>query len=203
MQNPLVAAEVGKMSKFKRALRNEYVKSAIFLAIILGGIGAFWIGLRTYLSTEYPLLAVASGSMIPTLNVGDLIVVQGGLSVNDVIAEYETGDIVVFHKPSNPDELIVHRAVEKVNDELRTKGDNNDHADYWIVTNDELVGKVVGNIPYLGHVPLFVHTPTGIMIILLVIVVLILLEFVIPIAREKTKAEHPAEETAVSDSEPQ
>ncbi len=191
------------MSKLKRALRNEYVKSAIFLAIILGGIGAFWIGLRAYLSTEYPLLAVASGSMIPTLNVGDLIVVQGGLSVNDVIAEYETGDIVVFHKPSNPDELIVHRAVEKVNDELRTKGDNNDHADYWIVTNDELVGKVVGNIPYLGHVPLFVHTPTGIMIILLVIVVLILLEFVIPIAREKTKAEHPAEETAVSDPEPQ
>ena len=191
------------MSKLKRALRNEYVKSAIFLAIILGGIGAFWIGLRAYLNTEYPLLAVASGSMIPTLNVGDLIVVQGGLKVNDVVAAYGTGDIVVFHKPSNPDELIVHRAVEKVNDELRTKGDNNDHADYWTVTDDELVGKVVGNIPYLGHVPLFVHTPTGIMIILLVIVVLILLEFVIPIAREKIKAEHPAEEAAVSDPEPQ
>jgi signal peptidase len=191
------------MSKLKRALKNEYIKSAIFLAIILGCIGAFWIGLRTYLSTEYPLLAVASGSMIPTLNVGDLIVVQGGLNVNNVIAEYETGDIVVFHKPSNPDELIVHRAVEKINDELRTKGDNNDHADYWTVTNDELVGKVVGNIPYLGHIPLFVHTPTGITIILLVIVVLILLEFVIPIAREKTKAAQPVEETTVSDTEPQ
>ena len=191
------------MSKLKRALKNEYVKSAIFLAIILGCIGAFWIGLRTYLSTEYPLLAVASGSMIPTLNVGDLIVVQGGLDVDDIIAEYETGDIVVFHKPSNPDELIVHRAVEKTNDELRTKGDNNAHPDYWKVTDDELVGKVVGNIPYLGHVPLFVHTSTGIMIILLVIVVLILLEFVIPIAREKAKPEQPVEETTVSDTEPQ
>jgi len=184
-------------------MKNEYVKSAIFLAIILGCIGAFWIGLRTYLSTEYPLLAVASGSMIPTLNIGDLIVVQGGLDVDDIIAEYETGDIVVFHKPSNPDELIVHRAVEKTNDELRTKGDNNAHPDYWKVTDDELVGKVVGNIPYLGHVPLFVHTPTGIMIILLVIVVLILLEFVIPIAREKTKAKQQVEETTVTDTEPQ
>ncbi|MDH5634824.1 MAG: signal peptidase I [Candidatus Bathyarchaeota archaeon] len=191
------------MSKLKRALKNEYVKSAIFLAIILGCIGAFWIGLRTYLSTEYPLLAVASGSMIPTLNVGDLIVVQGGLNVSNVIAEYESGDIVVFRKPSNPDELIVHRAVEKINGGLKTKGDNNNHPDYWIVTDDELVGKVVGNIPYLGRVPLFVHTPTGIMIILIVIVVLILLEFVIPIAREKTKAKQPLEETTVSDTEPQ
>jgi signal peptidase len=191
------------MSKLKRALKNEYVKSAIFLVIILGCIGAFWLGLRTYLRTEYPLLAVASGSMIPTLNVGDLIVVQGGMNVSNVIAEYQTGDIVVFHKPGNPDELIVHRAVEKINDGLKTKGDNNSNSDYWIVTDDELVGKVVGVIPYLGNVPLFVHTSTGIMIILLVIVVLILLEFLIPMAREKPKAEQPVEEPTVSDTEPQ
>ena len=191
------------MSQLKRALKNEYVKSAIFLIIILGFIGAFWLGLRAYLQTEYPLLAVASESMVPTLNKGDLIVVQGGLNVSMVVAQYETGDIIVFHKPGNPDELIVHRAVEKINDGLKTKGDNNSNADYWIVTDDELVGKVVGVIPYLGNVPLYVHTPTGITIILLIIVVLILLEFVIPIAREKTKPEQPVEETTVPDTEPQ
>jgi signal peptidase len=191
------------MSQLKRALKNEYVKSAIFLIIILGLIGAFWLGLRAYLNTEYPLLAVASGSMIPTLNVGDLIVVQGGLNVSSVVAQYGTGDIIVFHKPGNPDELIVHRAVEKINDGLKTKGDNNGGADYWIVTDDELVGKVVGVVPYLGYVPLYVHSPTGIMIILLIIVVLILLEFVIPIARERTKAQKPVEETTVLDTEPQ
>ncbi len=196
-------AEVDRMSKLKQALKNEYVKSAIFLAIILGCIGVFWIGLRVYLRTDYPLLAVASGSMIPTLNVGDLIVVQGGLNVSDVKANYTTGDIVVFHKPGNPDELIVHRAVENVTGGLKTKGDNNDHPDFWIITNDDLVGKVVGVVPYLGQVPLFVHTTTGIMIILIVIVILILLEFVIPIAKGKPKPDEPKEEPTAPDMETQ
>jgi signal peptidase len=186
------------MSKLKQALKNEYVKSAIFLAVILGCIGVFWIGLRLYLRTDYPLLAVASGSMIPTLNVGDLIVVQGEQNVSSINANYTTGDIVVFRKPGNPDELIVHRAVEEVTDGLKTKGDGNDHPDFWIITDGDLVGKVVGVVPYLGHVPLFVHTTTGIMIILIVIVVLIVLEFVIPMAREKPKPEEPKEESTVS-----
>jgi len=191
------------MSKLKRALKNEYVKSAVFLAIVLGCIGVFWLGLRAYLRTDYPLLAVASGSMVPTLNVGDLIVVQGGLNVNDVIAEYETGDIVVFHKPRNPDELIVHRAVESKSDGLVTKGDHNSSPDYWTVTDEELVGKVVSIVPYVGWIPLKVHEPIGMAIILLVIVVLILLEFVIPAAMEKTKAKKSAQKATDSGYEPQ
>ena len=184
------------MSKLKQALKNEYVKSAIFLVVILGCIGAFWIGLRLYLRTDYPLLAVASGSMEPTLNRGDLIVVQGGLNVDTVNANYTTGDIVVFHKPGDPDELIVHRAVDKVTDGLRTKGDNNNSADYWTVTDNDLVGKVVGVVPLIGHIPLFVHTTMGITIILIVILLLILLEFVFPIARGKPKTSEPKEEPA-------
>lgn len=191
------------MSRLKDVLKNEYVKSLIFLAIILGSVVAFWFGLRTYLRTDYPLLAVASGSMIPTLNVGDLIVVQGGLNVSDIVAEYGTGDIVVFHKPSNPDELIVHRAVEIFENEgilyLKTKGDNNPSPDLWEVNDSNLVGKVVWSIPYLGHIPLFVHTPTGMTIIIILIVILILLEFIIPSAKEKRKPEQPKEENSVLD----
>jgi signal peptidase len=184
------------MSKLRHALKNEYVKSAIFLIIILGCIAGFWMGLRLYLRTDYPLLAVASGSMIPTLNIGDLIVVQGGLNVTTVTADYSTGDIVVFHKPGDPDELIVHRAVEKVTDGLKTKGDNNDHADFWTVTDNDLVGKVVGVVPYIGQIPLFVHTTMGITIILIVILILILLEFVFPIAKGRPKTSEPKEEPA-------
>ena len=147
------------------------------------------------------MLAVASGSMIPALNVGDLIIVQGGLNVSDIVAEYGTGDIVVFHKPDNPRELIVHRAVEKQgsgdNLFLKTRGDNNNNNDNWDVYDHHLVGKVVGSIPYVGHVPLFVHTPTGITIIIILIVILLLLEFIIPLAKEKKEPEPPKEETDV------
>jgi len=200
----IVYWEVSEVSKLKAALKNEYVKSLVILAIILVGIVAFWFGIRTYLRTDSPLLAVASGSMIPTLNVGDLIVVQGGFNVSNINAAYGTGDIIVFHKPYDPDELIVHRAVEmhtSVNTTyLKTKGDNNNGVDPWEITDNDLVGKVVWTIPYLGNVPLFVRTPTGMMIIIVLIVILVLLEFIIPLAEEKKKADQHEEEADVLDA---
>jgi signal peptidase len=191
------------MSRRKDLLKNEYVKSLILLAIILGAIAAFWFGLRIYLRTDYPLLAVASGSMIPTLNVGDLIVVQGGFHVNDIVAAYGTGDIIVFHKPGGSDELIVHRAVAKFENGafsyIVTKGDNNPGPDPWRVYDRDLVGKVVWSIPYLGNIPLFVHTPTGMTIIVILIVILILVEFIIPSTKEKKESEETEEKTDVLD----
>ncbi len=191
------------MSRLKDLLKNEYVKSLILLAIILGGVIAFWFGLRIYLGTNYPLLAVASESMVPTLNKGDLIVVQGGLNISEVAAEYGTGDVIVFHRPRSQDELIVHRAVEMHADGaavyLTTKGDNNNGPDGWRVYDDDLVGKVVWSIPYIGHVPLFVHTTTGMTIIIILIVILILLEFVIPSAKESKEPTQPEKESDVLD----
>lgn len=191
------------MSRAKDLLKNEYVKSLILLMIILGSIGVFWLGLRTYLQTEYPLFVVASGSMIPTLYRGDLIVVQGGLDTSDIVTAYETGDIIVFHKPGKPEELIVHRAVERhqVGDTfwLKTKGDNNNGPDPWEVYDSDLVGKVVWIIPYLGHIPLFVHTPAGTATIVILIVILVILEFAIPFTKEKKKPEQPKEESDVLD----
>lgn len=187
------------MPSLNDALKNEYVKSLILLAVILVVIVASWFGLKSYLRTDYPLLAVASGSMVPTLNVGDLIIVQGGFTVSDINATHETGDIIVFHKPYNPDELIVHRAVEEAGDGLQTKGDNNPTVDPWTVNDSDLVGRVVWIVPYVGHVPLFVHTPTGLSVIVILIVILILLEFVIPLAKEKEESEQPEDEATILD----
>ncbi|HII85588.1 TPA: hypothetical protein HA273_03235, partial [Candidatus Bathyarchaeota archaeon] len=95
------------------------------------------------LNTPYPALAVVTGSMcVPydgacegwshpfdrTLHVGDLIIVQG-VSPADLSDDYPYSDIIVFHKPGNPDELIVHRIVEKENRNgvfyFTTEGDGN------------------------------------------------------------------------------
>jgi signal peptidase len=181
------------MSKFRQLLRNEYVKSVIFLAVILIAIAGFWFGLRAYLRTDYPLLAVASGSMVPTLNVGDLIVVQGGLAADEISAEVGTGDVIIFYRPSDANELIVHRAVEKHADGetwyFKTKGDHNPSTDYWKVYERDIVGKVVGVVPYIGHIPLFVHTQQGMLIIVILIIALVVLEFVVPFVQKKTKPE--------------
>ena len=72
-----VSAIPARQSKLRKALKNNYVKTAILIIIVIGGVLSFWFGIRVVLRTEYPFMAVASGSMVPTLHIGDLIVVQG------------------------------------------------------------------------------------------------------------------------------
>lgn len=195
------------MSRLKDLLANEYVRSIILLVIIIASIAAFWFGLKAYLRTDYPLLAVASGSMVPTLNEGDLIIVQGVVDASTIVAEHGTGDVIVFHKPGDPEQLIVHRAVEKWEDgavwKFTTRGDANSGDDHWIrpVEETDIVGKVVWGIPYLGHIPLFVRTTNGMMIIVILIVILVLLEFVIPSIKRIQKSEQAKEESDLSSAE--
>ena len=179
------------------------MKTIILIIILFVSVFAFWFGLRYAFQTEFPLLAVASGSMIPTLDVGDLILVQGFSNACEVnAASYPEGDIIVFHKPGLENELIVHRAVSKVeNDDtcyFETKGDHNSIADKWSgpetwdnkISERLLVGKVVGKVPWLGHIPLFMRTPSGILIIVLLFIVLIIVDFIFPQKRdEKTTSQ--------------
>jgi len=154
---------------------------------------AFWFGLRAALRTDYPLLAVASGSMIGPygLNIGDLIVVQGGFAGPEIHTGLPpNGNVIVFHKPNDPGELIVHRAIAKAENGgtwyFQTKGDNNGSADYWngpdtldgMISSKLLVGKVVGVVPWLGNVPLFIRTTQGIILIILLFLIVVLIEYV-------------------------
>jgi len=162
------------------------MKTIILVIILFVGVFAFWFGLKMALQTEFPLLAVASGSMVPTLNVGDLIVVRGVSNASEInAAPYPEGDIIVFHKPGLENELIVHRAISKDQDNdgtwyFQTKGDNNIHTDPWRVSEKLLVGKVVGKVPWLGHIPLFMRTPMGILVVVLLFVVLMIAELIFP-----------------------
>lgn len=188
-------------SSTRRFWRNSYVKTILLAAIIIGGVVAFWFGLQAGLRSQYPLLTVASGSMIPTLNVGDLIAVQGITNFSDVRAGFwkspEEGNIIVFHRPpqGGSDELIVHRAVSKTlgDDGLwyfRTQGDNNAYPDGWTVPQSLIVGKVVGKVPYLGYLPLYIRSPTGVLLIIVLMIIIILAEYLPSVGK---KQEHKPE----------
>lgn len=183
-------------SKLSRMLKNDYVKTAILGVIIIGGVFAFWFGLRVALRTEYPLLAVASGSMVPTLNIGDLIVVQGVPDPNEiVVAPAPNGTVIVFHKPGDPNYLIVHRAINKFENNgewyFQTKGDANSFRDSWDVPYELIVGKVVGVVPWVGSVPLFLRTSTGIFLIVVLFIIVVLAEY-IPVILKKNGSETKA-----------
>lgn len=95
------------------------------------------------------LMIVTSDSMTPTLNPNDLLIVQR-TSIDKIIV----GDIIVFNSHIEDIGIVAHRAIEKFEDDgkiaINTKGDNVDEADTWIVHKEDLIGKVEGNISYIG-----------------------------------------------------
>jgi len=142
-------------------------------------------------------------------NRGDLIIVQGGLNFTELNAAPKdaqpSGEVIVFYDPkeSRPSislpvagevHLIVHRAVSKVENNgtwyFQTKGDNNTPNDFWygsetlngMISEKLVVGKVVGKVPWIGHIPLFMHeNPTlATLIIVFLFAIFILVDFVFP-----------------------
>jgi len=175
-------------------LKNSYVEMALLSIIFLGSVFAFWFGVTVALRTDYPLLVVASTSMLPTLDVSDIIIVQGTNPLEIRAAPELQGDIIVFYQPYNWDTRIVHRAINMTSKleegklvwYFQTKGDNNYSEDHWtgpetwnyMVSEKLLVGKVIGVIPLIGNVPLFIRTPQGTILIILLFILMLLLEFV-------------------------
>jgi hypothetical protein len=212
---------------FKKLWKNEYVQTAFVIGLIALSVFGFWYGSQLVLNTPYPALAVVSGSMcIPysgscdgwahpfsrTLHIGDLIIVQG-LNPEALRTDYPNSDVIIFQKPSDINELIVHRIVEanEIDGVLyfRTKGDGNSpikwpaipspsEYDPWKtdgvdgVREDLVVGKVVMRIPWIGHVALFMNpqqNPWGLPIVIALIILIVILEFVFPLFKEKKPSE--------------
>jgi len=161
----------------KRLISKNVIKDLIIVAM---GVVIIWIGLQVVFGTENPFYVVASGSMIPKLQVYDVLVVQGHVQFEDV----QIGDIIVFDRPSGHDRVIVHRVVSITDDDpktLRTKGDNNvasiPGTDFPI-TEKEYIGKVEYVVPQIGYVTQVLKPPTNYILIVLVIGVMIVKEII-------------------------
>ena len=77
--------------------------------IIVVAIAIIWLGLQAVFGTVNPFYVVSSGSMIPVLQIYDVIVVEGNTPFEDV----KKGDIIVFYSPKlyeqGNERVIVHR----------------------------------------------------------------------------------------------
>lgn len=132
------------------------LRALFLLVLVLLANFAFQQALVLVLRTERPLHTPISGSMLPTLKIGDLLIIQGGLRAGDIYANPGDGDIIIFRDPRNPSGIpIVHRAIEKYQEGeewyFRTQGDNNPHPDSWPVPEDYLLGRVIVAVPLLGY----------------------------------------------------
>ncbi len=152
------------------------VKDVIIIIVI---IAVIWIGLQVIFGTSNPFYVVSSGSMIPTLEVYDVIVVEGNTSFQDI----NKGDIIVFFSPAKyelgEERVIVHRVDSIMSEDpriIQTKGDNNPRSmknvDYPI-TEEIYLGKVEHVIPQVGYITQILQPPINYIIIAIIIGVMI------------------------------
>lgn len=148
------------------------VKDVIIVVI---GVAIIWFGLRIAFGTDNPFYVVSSGSMVPNLNIFDVLVVQG----NDPFDKIQKGDIIVFNRPSGHDRVIVHRVAEILDEDpyvVRTKGDANPASipgTDFPITKDEYIGKVAYIIPQIGYATRILTPPINYIIIAVIIGIMI------------------------------
>jgi len=156
---------VGKISK-------GIVKDII---IVVVGVLIIWIGLQIIFGTQNPFFVVSSGSMVPELEVYDVLVVQG----NTPFEEIKVGDIIVFDRPSGHDRVIVHRVVAIIDEDpftLRTKGDANPASipgTDFPITAEEYIGQVAYIIPQVGYITRILSPPINYIVIAIIVVIMI------------------------------
>jgi signal peptidase len=159
-----------------KSTARSIIKDIIIVAV---GVAAIWIGLQIIFGTQNPFYVVSSGSMIPVLEVYDVLVVDGKVPFNDI----QIGDIIVFNRPGGHDRVIVHRVVSVLEEDpitLRTKGDANPISipgtDYPI-TKAEYIGKVAYVIPQIGYVTRILTPPINYIIIAVIVGIMIVKQY--------------------------
>ena len=125
------------------------------MLVFLGLFNAAILFKRWYFSVGAAI--VLTGSMEPTLNVNDLVIVTKADNI-------EIGDIVVFQQGND---LIIHRVIEKNVEENRivTKGDAN-NVDDGNIPMSAVKGKLSFSVPFVGLVVKGLKSVPGIIIVL-------------------------------------
>lgn len=142
--------EKNKIDRFrtKEKIKNSDPRNIIPLTICV--ILAIWFAIGIF---PIKPVAIASGSMEPELYVGDIAIIKKCNS-NDV----EEGDIIEYQMEGY---TIIHRIKHKNQKNGQfifiTQGDNNNTEDSKPVTEEQLIGKVIFKIKFLGYPAIWLH----------------------------------------------
>jgi signal peptidase I len=178
---------------------NSGQKSAIFYVV------AIVVLLLTAYFVQTDTRRVDGTSMLPTLEGGDLVVVQPAQ-----LSDLKVGDIIVYNNLcSTEGESVIHRVISITPQGLITKGDNNPSPDQdsgiavGPITQQCLVGRVVFVVPYVELLAYYIdqqQLPTWVnylpaAIILIIVAYLILGEEGKP-DKQKTGGSSPKPDTS-------
>lgn len=164
-------AEEGSRRRVGGRVFRSFLMILIALLIFLAGFQAVKIAT----GTSMPLLVVVGPSMKNTLMDGDLVFI-----VHVDPEDLKVGDIIVFHPPTSPKGLVIHRiySIEKQGDDyiFRTKGDNNLNPDPWKINGSLIEGRLLYTIPKVGIISRIISTPLNYLLITLLIIIIIVID---------------------------
>lgn len=137
-------------------------------------IGAFLLFALLPIEGNYKLLVVESGSMEPSIHVGSLVLVKP-------VSEYSLGDIVTYTPSTKQkDKYVTHRLAGFANDTFglvyQTKGDANKTPDPGTVAQENIIGKVLVSIPFVGWFFNLIKTPKGFILAVIVPATIVIYE---------------------------
>ncbi len=123
-----------------------------------------------YSPPKFNAYVVLSGSMIPEIQIKDIVVTK---KIPE--EKLQVGDIITFVSPDPRfgGISITHRIIDKLYDEskgiytYKTQGDANNVADTVPVPDDNILGKVILKIPKLGYIQDILSSKGGLIVLVL------------------------------------
>lgn len=131
---------------------------------------------------------VYSGSMEPAIPVGGVVVIKAVDTKT-----LKVGDIICFKLSESTTTSITHRIINITDEGFITKGDANEDPDQWIVKKENVIGKAIFIIPYIGYLGYFVRTPIGFILLIVIPATLIIIMEIRSIIKETKKTKQGGE----------
>lgn len=133
--------------------------------------------------TGIRIFLVESGSMRPTIPVGAVVLSHE----TDLI---KAGDIVTFRRQIGDASFVTHRVKEVRDGMMFTQGDANNARDDGYVLRNQVLGKVIFVLPYLGYLLIFIKTLPGTFIFIGIPAIFIIFEELWNIKKELVKGKY-------------
>lgn len=97
---------------------------------------------------DYYAVAIATGSMKPNINKGDVVIIEKTSNYESI----KVGNVLAY---KYDDKIIVHRIINIIEEKGKyyfyTKGDNNNSEDNFVIYEDMIVGVVNIKLPFIGY----------------------------------------------------
>lgn len=180
-----------KISKIIYFITSAFMYTVLFLMLIVFiTIGIYVLELTNEIKAgknPTPIFSsyiIVSGSMVPNIKINDMI-------INQRVKAYElkVGDIITFVSEGKITEglTITHRIIAITQNAtgeylFRTKGDANETADDWLVPEDNIIGKALIKIPFVGYIQSFITNFYGFVIIIITPFLLIVIYDIIKLS---------------------